>query len=190
VNAKCGRRSGSCDWRPLTEPAARSRNLFRRAVGLRPSSARSVAAPNRGRVDASRRDSERWCLPGAIRRVSQFASEDRKGEPIFVGTAPQSIATQLEHRATRESVERAKKQSRVLAVLARAEARDLEGKRKECFDAFAKARLMLDPFGGIDRARAIEPARLVGPRSATFNCPGPSRMRSGKRWSKARASEG
>jgi hypothetical protein len=155
VNAKCGRRSGSCDWRPLTEPGARSRNLFRRAVGLRPSSARSVAAPNRGRVDASRRDSERWCLPGAIRRVSQFASEDRNGEPIFVGTAPQSIATQLEHRATRESVERAKKQSRVqvLAVLARAEARDLEGERKECFYAFAKARLMLDPSGDRSGAR-------------------------------------
>ena len=75
---------------------------------------------------------------------------DRNGEPTFVGTARQSIAAQLEHQPTRESVERAKRESRaqILAILVQAEALDLEGKRKECLDAFARAKLMLDPSSG------------------------------------------
>ena len=75
---------------------------------------------------------------------------DRNGEPTFVGTARQSISAQLEHQPTRESVERAKRESRaqILAILVQAEAFDLEGKRKECLDAFARAKLMLNPSSG------------------------------------------
>jgi hypothetical protein len=86
---------------------------------------------------------------GQIEEFRGSLPHDRNGEPTFVGTARQSIA-QLEHQPTRESVERARRESQaqILAVLAQAEALDLEGKRRECSDAFSKARLMLDPSSG------------------------------------------
>ena len=87
---------------------------------------------------------------GQIVEFRSSLPHDRNGEPTFVGTARQSIAAQLEHQPTRESVERAKRESRaqILAILLQAEALDLEGKRKECLDAFARAKLMLDPSSG------------------------------------------
>jgi len=87
---------------------------------------------------------------GQIEEFRGSLPHDRNGEPTFVGTARQSIAAQLEHQPTRESVERARRESQaqILAVLAQAEALDLEGKRRECSDAFSKARLMLDPSSG------------------------------------------
>jgi hypothetical protein len=72
---------------------------------------------------------------------------DKNGELAFIGTAPQSIDAQLEHQPTRDSVERAKRQSQTLVVmvLAQAEAFDSEGKSRECADAIAKARRLLSP---------------------------------------------
>jgi hypothetical protein len=87
---------------------------------------------------------------GQIAEFRGSLPHDRNGELTFVSTARQSIAAQLGHQPTRESVERAKKESQaqILAILEQAEALDLDGKRKECFDAFARAKLMLDPSGG------------------------------------------
>jgi hypothetical protein len=87
---------------------------------------------------------------GQIAEFRGSLPHDRNGVPTFVGTARQSIAAQLEHQPTRESVERAKRetQAQILATLAQAEALDLDGKRNECFDAFARAKLMLDPSRG------------------------------------------
>ncbi len=84
---------------------------------------------------------------GQIAEFRGSLPHDANGRPTFVGSAPQSIAAQLEHQPTRESVERAKKQSQaqLFTVLAQAEALDLEGKRRECLGAFAKAKLMLNP---------------------------------------------
>ncbi|MGD0722854.1 MAG: hypothetical protein ABR970_17610 [Roseiarcus sp.] len=84
------------------------------------------------------------------RQIAEFRGSlphDGDGRPTFVGSTPQSIAAQLEHQPTRESVERAKKQSQtqLLTVLAQAETLDLEGRRRECLDAFARAKLMLNP---------------------------------------------
>jgi hypothetical protein len=74
-------------------------------------------------------------------------SQDKNGEPTFVGTAPQSIAAQLEHQPTHESVEHAKKQAQaqILMVVTQAEALDSEGKKSECRNALAKAKLLLNP---------------------------------------------
>ena len=74
-------------------------------------------------------------------------SRDKNGEPTFIGTAPQSIGAQLEHQPTRESVERAKKraQAQILMVVTQAEAIDSEGKKSECRNALAKAKLLLNP---------------------------------------------
>src|ERR1700719_1858465 len=76
-----------------------------------------------------------------------FRETDKNGEPTFVGTAPQSIAAQLEHQPTRESVEHAKKQAQaqILMVVTQAEALDSEGKKSECRNALAKAKLLLNP---------------------------------------------
>jgi hypothetical protein len=84
---------------------------------------------------------------GQIAEFRGALPHDGDGRPTFVGSAPQSIAAQLEHQPTRESVERAKKQSQtqLLTVLAQAETLDLEGRRRECLDAFARAKLMLNP---------------------------------------------
>jgi hypothetical protein len=62
-------------------------------------------------------------------------------------TAPQSIAAQLEHQPTHESVEHAKKQAQaqILMVVTQAEALDSEGKKSECRNALAKAKLLLNP---------------------------------------------
>jgi hypothetical protein len=84
------------------------------------------------------------------REITDFRSSlphSKNGEATFVGTAPQSIDAQLEHQPTRESVERAKKQAQalIMTVLAQAEALDSEGKRTECRDAIAKARILLNP---------------------------------------------
>jgi hypothetical protein len=84
---------------------------------------------------------------GEIAEFQSSLPRDKNGEPAFVGTAPQSIDAQLEHQPTRESVERAKKLARaqIVAVLAQAEALDSEGKRNECRNAIAKAKLLLNP---------------------------------------------
>jgi hypothetical protein len=59
-------------------------------------------------------------------------SGDKNCEPTFVGTAPQSIAAQLEHQPTRESVDHAKKQAQaqILMVVTQAEALGSEGKKR------------------------------------------------------------
>jgi hypothetical protein len=84
---------------------------------------------------------------GQIAEFRGALPHDGDGRPTFVGSAPQSIAAQLERQPTRDSVERAKKQSQtqLLTVLAQAETLDSEGRRRECLDAFARAKLMLNP---------------------------------------------
>jgi hypothetical protein len=84
---------------------------------------------------------------GEIADFRSSLSRDENGEPTFIGTAPQSIAAQLEHQPTRESVERAKKQAQtqILMVVTQAEALDSEGKKSECRNALAKAKLLLNP---------------------------------------------
>jgi hypothetical protein len=83
---------------------------------------------------------------GEIADVRSSPSRDKNGEP-FVGTAPQSIAAQLEHQPTRESVDHAKKQAQaqILIVVTQAEALDSEGKKSECRNALTKAKLRLNP---------------------------------------------
>jgi hypothetical protein len=84
---------------------------------------------------------------GEIADFRSSLSRDKNGEPTFIGTAPQSISAQLEHQPTRESVEHAKKQAQVqiLMVVTQAEALDSEGKKSECTNALAKAKLLLNP---------------------------------------------
>ena len=84
---------------------------------------------------------------GEIADFRNSLSRDKNGEPTFVGTAPQSIAAQLEHQPTRESVDHAKKQAQaqILMVVTHAEALDSEGKKSECRNALAKAKLLLNP---------------------------------------------
>jgi hypothetical protein len=93
------------------------------------------------------RNSKRGTLYRGNRRFRSSLSRDENGEPTFIGTAPQSIAAQLEHQPTRESVERAKKQAQtqILMVVTQAEALDSEGKKSECRNALAKAKLLLNP---------------------------------------------
>src|SRR3984957_1723365 len=48
------------------------------------------------------------------REIAEFENAlplDENGEPMFVGTAPQSIGAQLEHQPTPISVERAKREA-------------------------------------------------------------------------------
>jgi hypothetical protein len=73
--------------------------------------------------------------------------QNKNGEPTFIASAPQSIAAQLEHQPTKDSVERAKKQAQaqILAVLAQAEALDSEGNSGECRASISKAKLLLNP---------------------------------------------
>lgn len=84
---------------------------------------------------------------GEIADFQSSLSRDKNGQPTFIGTAPQSIGAQLEHQPTRESVEHAKKQARaqILMVVTQAEALDSEGKQGECWNALAKAKLLLNP---------------------------------------------
>jgi hypothetical protein len=84
---------------------------------------------------------------GEIADFRNCLSRDKNDEPTFVGTAPQSIAAQLEHQPTRESVDHAKKQAeaQILMVVMQAEALDSEGKKSECRNALAKAKLLLNP---------------------------------------------
>ena len=84
---------------------------------------------------------------GEIADFRNSLSRDKNGEPTFVGTAPQSIAAQLEHQPTHESVEHAKKQAQaqILMVVTQAEALDSEGKKSECRNALAKAKVLLNP---------------------------------------------
>lgn len=84
---------------------------------------------------------------GEIADFRSSLSRDKNGEPTFIGTAPQSIGAQLEHQPTRKSVEHAKKQAQaqILMVVTQAEALDLEGKKSECRNALAKAKLLLNP---------------------------------------------
>ena len=84
---------------------------------------------------------------GEIAEFQNSLPRGKNGQPEFVGTAPQSIGAQLEHQPTRESVERAKHQAQalIITVLAEAEALDSQGKRSECRDAIARAKLLLNP---------------------------------------------
>ena len=84
---------------------------------------------------------------GEIADFRNSLSRDKNSEPTFVGTAPQSIAAQLEHQPTRESVDHAKRQAQaqILMVVTQAEALDSEGKKSECRNALAKAKLLLNP---------------------------------------------
>jgi hypothetical protein len=84
---------------------------------------------------------------GEIAEFQNALPRDKKGAFAFVGTAPQSIDAQLEHQPTRDSVERAKRQSqsRIITVLAQAETFDSEGKQRECTNAIARARQLLNP---------------------------------------------
>jgi hypothetical protein len=63
------------------------------------------------------------------------------------GPCAEEIAAQLEHQPTHESVEHAKKQAQaqILMVVTQAEALDSEGKKSECRNALAKAKLLLNP---------------------------------------------
>jgi hypothetical protein len=84
---------------------------------------------------------------GEVEAFQKALPRDKNGELAFVAAAPQSIAAQLEHQPTRESVERAKRLSRslVAAVLAQAQALDSQGRPRECRDALAKAKVLIDP---------------------------------------------
>jgi hypothetical protein len=64
-----------------------------------------------------------------------------------VGTAPQSIAAQLEHQPTPASVNRAEEHAKgeVERILAEAKKLDAQGEQGECDDALAKARIILSP---------------------------------------------
>jgi hypothetical protein len=75
------------------------------------------------------------------------ALNQQRRQPDGFGTAPQSIAAQLERQPTPESVERAKKsaQASISDLLTRAETLDAQGKADECRNAIATARLMLNP---------------------------------------------
>ena len=82
--------------------------------------------------------------------IASFRSslpQDKNGEAAFVARAPQSIAAQLEHQPTRESVERAKKQAQahLVTVLTRAEELDSQGSQTECWQMLAQAKLLLRP---------------------------------------------
>jgi hypothetical protein len=109
---------------------------------------------------------------GEITEFRSSLSQDKNGEPTFVGTAPQSIDAQLEHQPTRESVERAKKQAQaqILTVVIQAEAFDSQGKQNECRQALAKAKLLLNPGLQQDKEQRRENdsgillRRPVGPR--------------------------
>lgn len=74
-------------------------------------------------------------------------SQQERSQPDGFGTAPQSIAAQLEHQPTPASIERARKSARdsILAEVANAESYDAQGKQSECRDQIARARLMLNP---------------------------------------------
>lgn len=84
---------------------------------------------------------------GEVEEFQRALPRDKNGELAFIGTAPQSIAAQLEHQPTRESVERAKRLSRslILTILAQAEALDLKSRPLECRDALAKAKVLINP---------------------------------------------
>jgi hypothetical protein len=102
---------------------------------------------HRDRLDPSHRNSKRRTLCRGNRRFPELPFARHNGEPTFIGTAPQSIGAQLEHRPTRESLEHAKKQAQaqILMVVTQVEALDSEGKQSECRNALAKAKLLLNP---------------------------------------------
>jgi hypothetical protein len=83
-------------------------------------------------------------------KIAQFRAslgQAPGGETAVVGSAPQSIDAQLEHQPTPASVERAKENAKaqIVAVLARAESLDAQGRQHECRQALRKARLLLNP---------------------------------------------
>jgi hypothetical protein len=82
-----------------------------------------------------------------IASFQRTLQQEEKLNPDSVGTAAQTIAAQLEHQPTPRSVERAKNlaKSEIAAVLARAEKLDAEERQRECLEALATARLLLDP---------------------------------------------
>jgi hypothetical protein len=82
-----------------------------------------------------------------IAKFQNALPRDENGEPTFVGTAPESIGAQLEHQPTPISVERAKKdaQSQIFRALAQAKTLDSQGRPRECREAIARAKLLLNP---------------------------------------------
>jgi hypothetical protein len=82
-----------------------------------------------------------------IESFQRTLQQQEQLNPDNVGTAAQTIAAQLEHQPTPKSVERAKNlaKSEIAAVLARAEKLDAEERQRECLEALATARLLLNP---------------------------------------------
>jgi hypothetical protein len=80
----------------------------------------------------------------AIAQVEAAANQSA-GNPAVGPTAQQSIGAQLGRQPTPESVQRAEEgaQTRLAAVLARAQALDAEGKTAECMQAVTEAKLLL-----------------------------------------------
>jgi hypothetical protein len=80
--------------------------------------------------------------------IAQLENAVRHSEsnPAVGPTAPQSIAAQLRHQPTPESVERAEVDSRagLDAILTRAKALDAEGKTAECMELVGAAKLKLE----------------------------------------------
>jgi hypothetical protein len=66
--------------------------------------------------------------------------------PLAGPTGRQTIAAQLGHQPTRDSVRQAEEQARakVESVLSRAKALDAQGRGEECTDAVREAKLLLD----------------------------------------------
>ena len=81
---------------------------------------------------------------GEITEFRSSLSQDKNGEPTFVGTAPQSIGAQLEHQPTPASVEQAEArlQKKFAAAMARAKRYDAQGNRLGCTRELAKAKRM------------------------------------------------
>jgi hypothetical protein len=71
----------------------------------------------------------------------------QSADPRYVGTAPQTIAAQLEHQPTVASVRAARKDAKhaVADALREAKILNAEGRTAACEAALEKARLLLDP---------------------------------------------
>jgi hypothetical protein len=82
-----------------------------------------------------------------ITSFQRTLQQQERLNPGRIGTAPQTIAAELEHQPTPKSAERAKNcaKSEIAAVLARAEKLDAEDREGECIGEIETARLLLDP---------------------------------------------
>jgi hypothetical protein len=82
-----------------------------------------------------------------IAKFQQAMPHDVRGALPIHGTAPQSIAAQLNHQPTPKSVREAQEGARaqVIDTLARARMLSAEGKEQACQAAIAKAKLLINP---------------------------------------------